>query len=130
MSTLKVGTIQNADGTRTKYTASAWVNFSGANTPTIRGSKNVSGITDVGSGEFNINFETAMADNNYTCVSTGGVVETTAGQIFQIHNCGTNLTEKTTTYARYQTRTVDNDAPSMGTTDSESCYAAFFGGDE
>lgn len=45
----------------------AWINFNGTTTtPTIRGSMNVSSITDNGVGDYTINFTTPMPDANYT----------------------------------------------------------------
>lgn len=64
MSTLKVGTIQNASGVEV-YTAKAWVNFNGTGTVAIRASGNVSSITDNGTGDYTVNFTTAMPDANY-----------------------------------------------------------------
>jgi len=43
----------------------AWVNFNGQGTVTIRGSFNVSSITDNGSGAYTVNFTTAMVNANY-----------------------------------------------------------------
>ncbi len=45
---------------------SAWVNFSGKNTVTIRDSYNVSSITDNGVGDYTINFSTPLANANYS----------------------------------------------------------------
>ena len=50
----------------TAYGCRAWVNFNGTGTPTIRGSGNVSSITDNGTGNYTINFSTAMPDVNYS----------------------------------------------------------------
>ena len=47
------------------YGCRAWVNFNGTGTPAIRGSGNVSSITDNGEGRYAINFTTAMPDANY-----------------------------------------------------------------
>jgi len=51
----------------TAYGCRAWVNFDGS--ASIRASANVSSITDNGTGDFTINFTTAMPDANYavTC---------------------------------------------------------------
>jgi hypothetical protein len=46
----------------------AWVNFNGTGTVAIRASKNVSSITDNGTGDYTINFTTAIVDANY-CVT-------------------------------------------------------------
>jgi hypothetical protein len=43
----------------------AWVNFNGTGTVAIRGSFNVSSITDNGTGDYTVNFTTALADVNY-----------------------------------------------------------------
>jgi hypothetical protein len=44
----------------------AWVNFNGTGTVAIRGSFNVSSITDNGTGNYTVNFTTALADANYS----------------------------------------------------------------
>jgi len=64
MSTIKVTTIQNLAGVEV-YTAKAWVNFNGTGTVAIRASGNVSSITDNGTGNYTINFTSALADANY-----------------------------------------------------------------
>ena len=51
----------------TGYAVRAWVNFDGTGTPSISASGNVSSITDNGTGDFGINFTTAMPDANYVC---------------------------------------------------------------
>ncbi len=43
----------------------AWVNFNGTGTVAIRASYNVSSITDNGTGDYTVNFTTAMPDSNY-----------------------------------------------------------------
>ena len=52
------------------YVCRAWVNFNGTGTVVIRASGNVSSITDNGTGDYTVNFTTAMPDANY-CVTTG-----------------------------------------------------------
>ena len=64
MSTIKVDTIKDTNNVEV-YTAKAWVNFNGEGTVTIRGSGNVSSITDNGTGYYTINFTNAMEDTNY-----------------------------------------------------------------
>ena len=46
--------------------AKAWVNFNGTGTPAIRGSFNVSSITDNGTGNYTVNFTNALTDSNYS----------------------------------------------------------------
>ena len=55
--------------------AKAWVNFNGTSTVAIRASYNVSSITDNGTGDYTVNFTTALADANYnfTFGAQGGI---------------------------------------------------------
>ena len=48
------------------YACRAWVNFNGTSTVAIRDSGNVSSITDNGTGDYTVNFATAMPDANYS----------------------------------------------------------------
>jgi hypothetical protein len=45
----------------------AWINFNGV-TPSIRASENVSSITKNGTGDYIINFITAISDSNYSVI--------------------------------------------------------------
>lgn len=56
----------------TAYGCRAWVNFNGTGTVAIRASGNVSSITDNGTGNYTVNFTTAMPDANYAVVMTAG----------------------------------------------------------
>jgi hypothetical protein len=56
-------------GTHQLNTVKAWVNFNGTGTPAIRGSLNVSSITDNGVGDYTVNLTTAIADTNYCVVA-------------------------------------------------------------
>lgn len=44
----------------------AWVNFNGTGTVAIRAAYNVTSITDNGTGDYTVNFTTAMPDVNYS----------------------------------------------------------------
>jgi len=67
-----VPNVLNASGTAPIYACRAWVNFEGTGTVAIRASGNVSSITDNGSGNYAVNFTTAMQDANYSAqVSCG-----------------------------------------------------------
>jgi hypothetical protein len=57
-------------GSAAYYGARAWVNFNGTGTVAIRASVNVSSITDNNTGNYTVNFTTAMPDVNYV-VSDG-----------------------------------------------------------
>jgi hypothetical protein len=60
--------LSTASGSAPSYSARAWVNFNGTGTVAIRASGNVSSITDNGTGDYTVNFTTAMPDANYSCV--------------------------------------------------------------
>jgi hypothetical protein len=64
--------LSTASGSAPSYSARAWVNFNGTGTVAIRASGNVSSITDNGTGDYTVNFTTAMPDANYAMVSSGG----------------------------------------------------------
>ena len=59
----------------TAYGCRAWVNFNGTGTVAIRGSGNVTSITDNGTGDYTVNFTNAMPDANY---AWGGSSQSTA----------------------------------------------------
>ena len=50
----------------------AWVNFNGTGTVAIRAAYNVTSITDNGTGDYTLNFTTALPDANYAAVLTVG----------------------------------------------------------
>jgi hypothetical protein len=56
------------------YGARAWVNFNGTGTVAIRASGNVTSITDNGTGDYTVNFTTAMPDANYGFVFGAEIV--------------------------------------------------------
>jgi hypothetical protein len=71
MSTLRVNTLQDVAGTGQPAmvgAAKAWVNFDGTGTVAIRAQFNVTSITDNGTGDYTVNFTTAIADTNYVAV--------------------------------------------------------------
>tara|TARA_R100000315_G_scaffold60222_1_gene36722 strand:- start:136 stop:537 length:402 start_codon:yes stop_codon:yes gene_type:complete len=72
MSTLKVNTIQNTSGGSSSTPeqieqgrCKVWLNMNGEPSESIRDSFNVSSFTDNGTGDFVVNFATAMANANY-----------------------------------------------------------------
>jgi hypothetical protein len=77
MSTIKADNIATLAGVSTSManavngSAKAWVNFNGSGTVAIRGSYNVSSITDNGTGNYTVNFATAMVDANYGVAGIG-----------------------------------------------------------
>ena len=61
----------NATGSAPIYACRAWVNFDGTGTVAIRASGNVSSITDNGTGDYTVNYTSAISANN-SVVGTGG----------------------------------------------------------
>ena len=52
-----------------QFTAKAWVNWDGTNTPGLKDSHNVSSITDNGTGNFTIALANNMSNTNYSVTS-------------------------------------------------------------
>jgi hypothetical protein len=67
------------DSSSNSNTCRAWVNFNGTGTVAIRADFNVSSITDNNTGDYTVNFTTAMPDTNYARVASAGTGSTTAG---------------------------------------------------
>ena len=100
MSTLRVNSLLNAAGTDTPAIdglAKAWVNFNGQGTVAIRAAFNVSTVTDNGSGDYTVNFTTAMVDASY---AVSGIGHGRTG----VYNRHTNVQDTpTTSTVRIQT---------------------------
>ena len=79
------------------YGCRAWVNFNGTGTPAIRASGNVSSITDNGTGDYTINFTTAMPDANYSAnLSFSRDPDCPSGNIATNNATGGNVAPTTT----------------------------------
>lgn len=83
----------NASGSAPIYACRAWVNFNGTGTVAIRGSGNVSSITDNGTGDYTVNFTTAMPDANYA-----HTLSFTDPSGFYAFTVGSNFSKTTTTF--------------------------------
>lgn len=77
MSTLQADTLNNRAGTKTvpvdtviDGSAKAWVNFNGTGTVAIRAAFNVSSITDNGTGDYTVNFTTALSSADYAPIGS------------------------------------------------------------
>jgi hypothetical protein len=64
------------------YGCRAWVHWDGTGVVAIRGSANVSSVGDNNTGDYQVNFTTAMTDGNY---SVSGSVTATGGGAFIIN---------------------------------------------
>jgi hypothetical protein len=90
-------------GTAPGYMARAWVNFNGTSTVAIRASGNVSSITDNGTGDYTINFTTALTDANYAMAGTSLLQ---AGVIGVVNENLVTANKTTTTYRIATVNTV------------------------
>ena len=88
MSTAKFDTLSNLAGTQTvpvatvaQGSAKAWVNFNGTGTVAIRASFNVSSITDLGTGNYTVNFTNPMVDANYMAATGPVAIGAGAGSL-------------------------------------------------
>ena len=86
--TTQVKSATNASGSAPVYSCRAWVNFNGTGTVAIRASGNVSSITDVLTGQYVINFTTAMPNANYSACLTCLTGNTTNPSVASIGTVG------------------------------------------
>ena len=122
MSTLKADTIQSTSGgaaTLTKqHAAKAWIHFTAVSSHSIRGSFNVSTLTDVGTGDSQYNFTNSMANDDYSTNATSS------------HNIGASegfvsyLTDDQSTSNTNDMRTVN---ASNSTYDAQSVHSVIHG---
>ena len=111
MSTLKVTNIQATGETASRAVsgvAAAWVNFNGTSTPSIRGSLNVSSLTDNSAGDYDINFTNNMDNSNY-CTTGSCSYKSGTGQpnFGHDHNDATKSTSDENILVVYQQSVVD-----------------------
>ena len=108
--TFNSASLATISGTAPLYMCRAWVSFNGTGTVAIRASGNVSSITDNGTGDYTVNFTTAMVDANYTPICSVSRGTTNNDAIV----CPSTLGAPTTSTCRVntsQTSTVFADEP-------------------
>jgi hypothetical protein len=99
------GLVQTADGSGVikvqsngvTTNALAWVNFNGTGTVAIRSSYNVSSITDNGTGDYTVNFATALSDANYVICAITATPGTASGFVFPFTTWGTTSASRLAT---------------------------------
>ena len=105
----------------TAYGCRAWVNFNGTGTVAIRASGNVSSITDNGTGDYTINFTTAMPDVNYSFVNQIDWPNTAFGA-----SCRTSvIVSLTASSARMRTGYLDASAIFTAEDEAVICVSIF-----
>lgn len=113
--------IPTVSGTAPLYMCRAWVNFNGEGTVAIRASGNVSSITDNGTGDYTINFTTAMPDANYSFVASAAAQYTNSLTLYAGQDA--NDTRSTT---QLNFKTIYNNASTVATDDSPNVNVAVF----
>jgi hypothetical protein len=98
-------------GTAPIYPCRAWVNFNGTGTVAIRASGNVSSITDNGTGDYTVNFTTAMPDANYTAVGNCTTNNAFGVQAVVMFNSAVSNANVAPTAAAYRLSTRENGGP-------------------
>ena len=95
MSTIKANTLLHSDGSTTTQPsipalaptmAKAWVRFNGSGTVGVMASYNVSSMTDLGTGQYRINYTNSLSSTNYA------VVVSTSGASYQYNARPNDLT--------------------------------------
>jgi hypothetical protein len=108
--TPSIASLSTASGSAPSYSARAWVNFNGTGTVAIRASGNVSSISDIGVGNYDVNFATNLADTNYAVVNNAASTYSTSLQQWVLQGAyEASAVDK----FNLTTRLVDNDAPSF-----------------
>jgi hypothetical protein len=95
----------------TAYGCRAWVNFNGTGTVAIRESGNVSSITDNGTGEYTVNFTTAMSDANYSVVVGGDAYGLFAAPAFNVGTVSRGMTTTSVTMNSVNLSGTSSDIP-------------------
>jgi hypothetical protein len=113
--------IPTVSGTAPLYMARAWVNFNGTGTVAIRASGNVSSITDNGTGDYTVNFTTAMPDVNYSMEASCSYRSGNYNSVHIFTDAAGTIVPPTTTAARLQLSTI-----TLGSGDSEYVCVAVF----
>jgi hypothetical protein len=82
----------------TAYGCRAWVNFNGTSTVAIRGSGNVSSITDLATGTYTVNLTNALPDANYAIQISSGFASGIREDVFGVLYNDAPYTPTTTAY--------------------------------
>ena len=110
ISTLSDGTNSTSSTNCIQGSAKALVYFNGGVGPTINGSFNVSSVTRNGTGDYTVNFTTAMANSNYAAFCNSGFVASASCTINVIPYASGNTTSSIR-FASYTNAIVAYDAP-------------------
>ena len=111
----------------TAYGCRAWVNFNGTGTVAIRASGNVTSITDNGTGDYTVNFTTAMPDANYGIAVSGGIGgSVTADNATAYIGLSRRATTPTTSAVRLACNLVNGAGSFIMNADAEQVHVSIF----
>ena len=90
--------------------ALAWVNFNGTTSPgTIRSAYNVSSVTKVSTGIFDVNFTNALSDANYAAVCSGSGYPASYAHVLEVQTTATTNVRVISNYSTaFQDFTINN----------------------
>ena len=127
--TLQTDVINSSTGlfsTNNAYSgiAKAWLNYNGA-TQTINSSFNISSVTYNATGNYTINFTTAMANTNY--ILAGYTEGSASGNTGVFGNQTAGILTKTTSAKQIQVGYVTGSSGGMTLFDTTNVYVVFLG---
>jgi len=105
------------------YLCRAWVNFNGTGTVAIRASGNVTSITDNGTGDYTVNFTTAMPDANYNHNITVSAIESS---YTPLNNRGYGSCTKASSSLRFVVGYISSLVGALAAEDEASVQVAIF----
>ena len=99
------GLVESSADARSKligqnFRCRAWVNFNGSNTVAIRGSGNVSSITDNAVGKYTVSLDNSMSNTNYG-VSLGQAEDSYYAIMTGLGNAGHTLNTTTSSFRTF-----------------------------
>ena len=130
---LKAGTITDTSGNNSSTTqqifegrAKIWVSFNGTNTA-LRDHFGVSSITDEGTGDYSVNFSTAMSSTGYCAVYGSSNWETNNLDSYTTMSDNNASGARTTGKLRIQAMRMRFDSSTPAFKDPHFCSVAIFG---
>ena len=134
MSTIKAANLQNtgsgapafknSSGTEIGQLCRAWVKFNGTGTVAINKDFNVSSITDHGTGQYTVNFDTSMPSTNYCATGFAHRNDSTGSRV--ICHIDQNQGITASTYRFSLSGTNNSQVVGLNVTDTSIIYLAFF----
>ena len=113
----------NVTGSAPVYACRVWIQFNGTGKIAINDSGNVSSLTDNGTGDYTLNFTTALPDVNYSVQgSTNNISTSTGSFVLQVHTLAGLTTSSVRIINAYGASANTGD----GKRDESEIYVAIF----